>query len=189
MLLEAAGEDQERFGEEVLGSIFEASLHYFKAWAQTSIEFFMCHDDMVWTQGPFMNPAFYRKHIFPRYKELWRPLREAGKKVLFTSDGTFDMFIDDLVEAGAHGLCFEPGNDLELMVRKCGQTHALIGGADCRTLTFGTKDDIEKELRWVFDVTRDCPGFIFATGNHFPANIPLENALCYLELVERLGER
>ena len=189
MLLEAAGEDPERFGADVLGSFFELSRHHVKAWAQTSIEFFMCHDDMVWTQGPFMNPAFYRKYIFPRYQELWRPLREAGKRVLFTSDGTFDMFIDDLIEAGVHGLCFEPSNDLQLFVRKCGQTHVLIGGADCRTLTFGAKEDIEKEVRWALAAAKDCPGLIFAVGNHFPSNIPLENALFYFDLVKRLGKR
>lgn len=189
MLLQAAGEEPERFGEDVLGSLFELSLHYYKAWARTSIEFFMCHDDMVWTEGPFMNPAFYRKYIFPRYKELWKPLREAGKRIIYCSDGTFDMFLDDLVEAGADGFCFEPTNDLEMMVRKYGKTHVLMGGADCRTLTFGKKDDIEKELRWVFSLARECPGFVFATGNHFPSNIPLENALFYFELVEELGKR
>jgi hypothetical protein len=188
-LLEAAGTDPKRFGEEVLGSFFELSLYHYRAWAQTPIEFFMCHDDMVWTQGPFLHPDFYRAYIFPRYKELWRPLKEAGKKVLYTTDGTFDMFIDDLVEAGADGFCFEPSNNLELLVAKCGQTHALIGGADCRTLTFGTKADIERELRRVFEVARDCPGFVFCTGNHFPANIPLENALFYFELAEELGKR
>ena len=189
MLLRAAGEAPERFGESVLGSIFEQSLHHYRAWAQTSIEFFMCHDDMVWTEGPFMNPAFYRKYIFPRYKELWRPLRDAGKRIIFCSDGTFDMFLNDLAEAGADGFCFEPTNNLEMMVRDYGQTHVLMGGADCRTLAFGGKDDIENELRWVFDMARQCPGFVFSTGNHFPANIPLENALYYFELVEHLGKR
>jgi len=52
-----------------------------------------------------------------------------------------------------------------------------------------TKDDIERELRWVFDVTRECPGFVFATGNHFPANIPLDSALYYFDLVKQLGNR
>jgi uroporphyrinogen-III decarboxylase len=99
------------------------------------------------------------------------------------------MFLDDLIEAGADGFCFEPTNDLAAMVRRCGKTHALIGGADCRTLTFGRKADIERELREVFAVTRDCPGFVFCTGNHFPANIPLENALFYFDLVEQLGKR
>jgi hypothetical protein len=189
MLLLGAAEDSDRFGEDVLGSIFEYSLHHFKAWAQTSIEVFMCHDDMVWTQGPFMHPDFYRKYIFPRYKELWKPLKDAGKRVLFTSDGTFDMFLDDLVDAGADGFCFEPTNDLAMMVEKYGQTHVLMGGADCRTLTFGTKEDIERELRGVFYLARGCPGFVFATGNHFPPNIPLEHALLYFDLIEELGRR
>ena len=189
MLLAAAGEDPERFGEDVLGSFFELSLHHFRAWARTSVEFFMCHDDMVWTGGPFMRPEFYRRYIFPRYKDLWRPLKEAGKRVLFTADGTYDMFLDDLIEAGADGFCFEPTNDLGLLVGRCGQTHALIGGVDCRTLTFGTKADIEREVRGVLDATRNCPGFVFGVGNHFPPNIPLGNALFYFELIEELGWR
>ncbi len=188
-MLEAAGTDVARFGEKVLGSIFEIAMYHHKAWAQTSIEFFVCHDDMVWTQGPFIHPDFYRTYLFPRYRELWDVLHAAGKKVLFTSDGTFEMFLDDLIEAGADGFCFEPSNDLELLVRRCGHTHVLVGGADCRTLTFGTKDDIERELRWVFGLARDCPGFVFCAGNHFPANIPLANALHYFELVEQLGDR
>ena len=189
MLLEAAGEDATRFGEDVLQGIFEQSLHHYRAWAETSIEFFMCHDDMVWTEGPFMNPNFYRAYIFPRYKELWRPLKEAGKRVIYCSDGTFDMFLDDLVEAGADGFCFEPTNNLEMMVEKFGQTHVIMGGADCRTLTFGTRADIEKEMTWVYNMARKCPGFVFATGNHFPANIPLEHALYYFELIEQLEKR
>ncbi len=188
-LLEAAGEDPQRFCEDVLGSIFEYSRFYYRAWAETSIEVFMCHDDMVWTEGPFMHPDLYRQYIFPRYQELWKPLKDAGKRILFTADGTYDMFIDDLVDAGADGFCFEPTNDLEMLVRRFGQTHVLIGGTDCRTLTFGTPEDIEREMRWVFDLGRPCPGYFFVTGNHFPANIPLENALCYFELIEELGKR
>ena len=189
MLLAACGEDPDRFGEQVLGSFFNLSLHHARAWSQTSIEFFMNHDDMVWTQGPFMSPAFYRQYIFPRYKQLWKPLKDAGKRVIFCSDGTFDMFLDDIADAGADGFCFEPTNDLKSMVDRFGKTHVLMGGSDCRTLSFGTKADVEKELRWIFDLCADCPGFVFGTGNHFPANIPLENAIYYFDLIEELGMR
>jgi len=189
MMLEALGEDAERFGEEVLEGIFQQTLHHIKAWANTSIEIFMCHDDMVWTEGPFINPTFYRKYIFPRYQQLWQPLKDAGKRVLYTSDGTYDMFYDDIANAGADGFCFEPTNDLEKLVRDYGQTHVIMGGADCRTLTFGTKDDIEAELRPLFALAKPCPGFVFATGNHLPSNIPLENAIYYFDLIEELGKR
>ena len=106
------------------------------------------------------------------YKALWQPLKDAGKRVLFTSDGTYDMFYDDIAAAGADGFCFEPTNDLRKLVEQYGQTHVIMGGADCRTLTFGTREEIERELRDIFALARDCPGFVFATGNHLPRQYP-----------------
>ena len=39
--------------------------------------------------------------IFPNYKKYFAPLIEAGKKILYTSDGTYTAFIGDLAAAGA----------------------------------------------------------------------------------------
>jgi hypothetical protein len=30
-----------------------------------------------------------------------------------------------------------------------------------------------------------CPGFMFAVGNHIPSNVPLENALFYMDYLKR----
>ena len=183
MLLTAAAE-QERF-ERVLDSIFRLSLHHYKAWAKTSIEVFICHDDMVWTQGPFMAPSFYRRVIFPRYEELWSVLKKAGKKILYCSDGNFGIFVDDLAGAGADGFIFEPITPLEPIVDKYGKTHVIAGSnVDCRTLTFGTKQEIQAEVDATLELALDCPGFIFAVGNHIPSNVPLENALFYLQYLK-----
>ncbi|MDP7133479.1 MAG: hypothetical protein QF437_23495, partial [Planctomycetota bacterium] len=92
MLLLAAA-DQERF-EKVLDSIFRLSLHHYKAWAATSIEVFISHDDMVWSEGAFMHPDFYRRVIFPRYAELWSVLKDSGKKILYCSDADWIEFVD-----------------------------------------------------------------------------------------------
>jgi len=189
MLLTAMGEDADRFGEKVLGSIAEQSIHHAKAWAETDKEWFITHDDMVWTEGQFASPDFYREYIFPRYAEIWKPLKEKGKKIIFCSDGTFDMFYDDIAEAGADGFCLEPMNDMEKLVSGYGSSHIIIGGADCRTLTWGTKEDIENELKYYYGLAKKCPGFVFCTGNHFPANIPLENALFYFEKIKELEYR
>jgi len=179
MLLTAAA-DQERF-EQVLDSIFRLSLHHYKAWAKTSIEVFICHDDMVWTEGAFMDPAFYRRTIFPRYAELWALLKRAGKKVLFCSDGNFGEFVDDIAEAGADGFIFEPMTLLEPVTAKYGKTHVIVSSkVDCRTLTFGTQPEIRAEVDATLDMAFDCPGFMFAVGNHIPSNVPVENALFYL---------
>jgi hypothetical protein len=183
MLLLAAA-DQRRF-ERVLDSIFRLSLHHFRAWARTSIEVFICHDDMVWSQGAFMRPSFYRSVIFPRYQQLWSVLKQAGKKVLFCSDGDWGMFVDDIAAAGAEGFIFEPMMQLEPVVEKYGRTHVIVGSkVDCRTMTFGKPEQIQAEIEATLALARDCPGFMFAVGNHLPANIPLKNALSYFDYLK-----
>jgi hypothetical protein len=114
MLLLAAA-DQQRF-DRVLESFYRLTLHHVHAWAKTSIEVFISHDDMVWTQGGFMHPDFYRAAIFPRYKRLWDVLHEAGKVVLFCSDGDWTGFVDDIADAGADGFIFEPITSLDYVV-------------------------------------------------------------------------
>lgn len=184
MLLQLAA-DQDAF-EKVLDSIFEVSLHHCRAWARTGAEVFLLHDDMVWTQGPFMDPAFYRRVAFPRYAAIVRMMHGAGKKVLFCSDGNWTAFIDDVAGTGADGFFFEPAVPLEVMTAKFGKTHVLVGGAiDCRTLTFGTREAIRAEIDITLDAARACPGFFVAVGNHIPGNVPVENALFYFEYLRR----
>ncbi len=184
MLLLAAA-DLARF-EKVLDSIYRLSLHHYKAWAQTSAPVFISHDDMVWSEGPFLDPAFYRAVIFPRYKEIWKVLKDAGKTVLYCSDGNFTMFIDDIVEGGADGLIFEPMTSLEGVVERYGKTHCIVSSkVDCRTLTFGTGEQIRAEIDATLEMALDCPGFMFAVGNHIPSNVPLENARFYMDYLRQ----
>jgi len=188
MLLQGAAH-KSRFAR-VLDSIFLQAAHHCRAWAQTSIEVFMCHDDMVWSQGAFMHPDYYRAEVFPRYQALWRILHDAGKKVAFTSDGDWSEFVDDIVAAGADCLCFEPMTLLDPIVSAYGRTHCLIGSkVDARTLTFGSPGDIKAEIEATISLARKCPGFIFAVGNHIPSNVPIANALSYMDLLRERWAR
>jgi len=180
MLLQAAA-DRERF-DKVLESFYRLSLHHYQAWAKTSAPVFICHDDMVWSAGPFMHPDFYRTAIFPRYAKLWQVLHEAGKVVLYCSDGTWTQFVDDIAQAGADGFIFEPTTSLDYVAERYGKTHVIVGSkVDARTLTFGTREQIRHEIDETLRIAKDCPGFIFAVGNHLPSNVPVENALFYME--------
>ena len=175
-----AGLDLKRFNR-VLETWTDVIEVYFEAWAKTDIEVFLTHDDMVWSQGAFIHPDWYRQVLFPHYKRLWDIVHAQGKKMLFCSDGDFTEFVDDLAEAGADGFIFEPLTDLDYVVKQYGQSHVIIGNADCRVLTFGTPDDVRAEVRRVMDKGRDCPGYFFAVGNHIPANCPLENVEACLD--------
>jgi len=188
MLLQAAA-DRDRF-DAVLEGIFSLSLHHYRAWAETSAEVFVSHDDMVWSQGAFTHPELYRRSIFPRYRQLWAVLKEAGKKVLFCSDADFTEFLDDLARAGADGFIFEPMTRLEEVVRRFGRSHVIVGSkVDARTLTFGTQDEIAAQVDATLEMAFDCPGFIFAVGNHIPSNVPVGNVAFYIDYLKEHWRR
>jgi len=179
-LLIAAGTDEERFGG-LLNRWADYLMQWVEAWCRTDIEIYHTHDDMVWTAGAIFRPAFYDEFVFPNFKRYWDRAKDAGKKVLFTSDGTYTEFVDAIAAAGADGFVFEPTTDLEAVCAKYGQTHVIIGNADCRILTFGTPDEVRAEVKRCLDLGRDCPGYFFAVGNHIPPNIPIANADACIE--------
>lgn len=186
MLLLAAADPPKM--EKVFDSFFRRTLYHMEAWAKTSAEVVIQHDDFVWSSGPFMHPEIYRRAIIPRYAELWKPIHAAGKKVLFCSDGDYTVFVDDLAEAGADGFIFEPFVDFGLMAERFGQSHCLVGSfVDCRDLTFCRWDQVRADIDRTFQALEKCRGAILAVGNHLPPNIPAEMLdLYYGYLLPRL---
>ena len=189
MLLMAASDVAKM--EKVFDSFFRRTLFHMEAWAKTSTEVVIQHDDFVWTGGAFMNPDVYRKVIIPRYAELWKPIHDAGKKVLFCSDGNFTEFAEDVAEAGADGFIFEPCMDFGHMVDMFGQTHCLVSSfVDCRDLTFDKWEKVRDDIDRTFERLADCKGAIVAVGNHLPPNIPEKMLDKYFEyLLPRLARQ
>jgi hypothetical protein len=170
--------------ESVLDSFFRRTLFHMECWAATDVEVIIQHDDFVWSAGAFMNPEIYRKVIIPRYAKLWKPLHDAGKKVLFCSDANFMEFAEDVAAAGADGFIFEPMTDFEFMVERFGSSHCLVGSCvDCRDLTLSHWDKVEADINRTFKLLERCKGAIVATGNHLPPNMPQEMMDRYIEAI------
>jgi hypothetical protein len=188
MLLLAAGVDPVRFGDVTNRYCAWVSQH-FEALAEADVPVVMVHDDIVWSAGPFLHPDWYRRFVFPNYRKLFAPLLESGKKILFTSDGDYTMFLDDIVGCGPHGFFFEPLSDMAAFAERYGRTHAFVGNADTRILLSGSRDDIRREVKRCLDIGRKYPGFLMAVGNHIPPNTPVENALYYNACYEEMSRR
>lgn len=188
MLLTALGTDPEAFGA-LTDRYCRWIDQHFEALAECEAPIVMVHDDIVWTEGAFVNPEWYRRFVFPNYRKLISPLIEAGKKILFTSDGTYTEFIDDIAGCGFNGFVMEPTTDMALIAERYGKDHVFVGNADTRVLLMGTKDDIRAEVKRCMDIGKKHPGFIMAVGNHIPPNTPVENALWYNECYEEMSRR
>ena len=188
LLLLAAGMDSEKFGQ--LTNRYSNWIgQYFIALAKSNVPIAMVHDDLVWSAGPFIHPDWYRKYIFPNIKKNILPLREANKKIMFTSDGNFDLFIDDIADCGVNGFILEPLTDMQYIADKYGKTHVIIGNVDTRIIMFGSKEDIFNEVKRCIDIGKNCPGFFMAIGNHISSNTPIENLLYYNDVYNKLSIR
>jgi len=188
ILLLSAGNDIKAFGDFV-NRYCAWIMQYFDALAMCESPVVMIHDDLVWSSGPFLHPEFYRKFIFPNYKKLFKPLQEAGKIILFTCDGNFNSFVDDIVMCGINGFILEPLTDMAYIAEKYGKTHVFVGNADTNVLLKGRKDDIKAEVKRCMDIGKKYPGFFLSVGNHIPANTPVDNVLYYDDVYRRMARR
>jgi len=185
LLLLALGENPGGFGQ-VMNRYASWIQQYFDALAEADVPVVMIHDDIVWSSGPFARPDWYRRYVFPHYHKYIRPLVESGKRVLFTSDGDYTLFVDDIAAAGVHGFFMEPLTDMRMVAEKYGRTHVIAGNADTRILLKGDKREIRAEVERCMAIGKPCPGFILSVGNHIPPNTPVESVLYYNEVYEEL---
>jgi len=188
MLLVSAGTDTKAFGE-LTNRYAEWIGQYFKALSLSDCPIVMVHDDITWTSGAFLHPDFYRTFIFPNYKKMFAPLIEKGKKIIYTSDGNYTEFIDDIAACGVNSFVMEPGTDMQYIADKYGKTHSFTGNFDTRILLTGTKEDIETEIKRCMNIGKKYAGFFLAVGNHIPSNTPIDNALYYNDLYEKYSKR
>ena len=188
MLLAAAGTDPNGFGQ-VVNRYASWVQQYYDAAAESEAAVIYSHDDLVWSEGPFIHPDWYRRYIFPNLKKLWAPLRQAGKKVLFVCDGNYTSFADDVAACGNAGFWMETFTDLRYVTETYGRTHFIIGNVDTRILTFGSKADIRAEVGRCMEIGKKCPGYFLCASGHIPPNVPVENALYYNEVYKELSPR
>ncbi|RLG93667.1 hypothetical protein DRO29_07430 [Candidatus Bathyarchaeota archaeon] len=152
--------------DEVAEKYAEVTRRHTEAWAESGIKVFVCHDDIAFREGPVMSPEWFREHVFPLYKEIWRPLKDKGIKVLFISDGNYLPLIDGLIEAGAEGFKINP--DARLSRRDIERLCAEYGGK--KVLALSPRRDILKnrgvkeavsEVEFITALARRCNGVFF----------------------------
>jgi hypothetical protein len=188
MLLLAAGTDPFAFGA-LANRYADFMMPFFEALAEADVPVVMVHDDMVWTSGAIFAPKWYRQYVFSNFKRYFDPLRQADKKIIFTSDGNYTQFIDDLVSCGADGFVMEPMTDMTYVAEKYGRTHSFFGNADTRILLNGNHSEIRAEVERCMAIGKNCPGFFLAVGNHIPPNTPVESVLYYMDIYQDLSKR
>jgi hypothetical protein len=172
----------------IMDEFAEINRRVFRAFARLPVNFVVCHDDIVLSNGPVCSPAWMRKYIFPRYEEFWGILKKAGKEVLFMVDGGVDAFADDVMACGARGIISEPFTNYKALARKY-KNCFIAGEGDNRVLMRNNPAEIRAMVESMVETGRMSGGYMMCVGNHIPFNVPADAVKRYFDLSGELGFR
>jgi uroporphyrinogen decarboxylase len=175
------------FVHELLDAICEHNLQLIEWGLQLSPDIVYFGDDWGQQRGLIMGPRLWREFIKPRIKRMYGAVRAAGKIVSIHSCGDVDELFDDLVELGLNLFNpFQPeAMDVYALKKKYHGRLAFHGGLSTqRVLPFGTPDEVRAETRRLIREIGRGGGYIFAPAHAVPGDVPLENLLAFIEVLQ-----
>lgn len=147
------------------------------------------HDDVATSRGLVFAPEWYRKYLYPKYEMILEPAKRRGKRIVYVSDGNYSEVMPDLFAVGVEGIFFDERNDLTAIIKRWGRDKIIAGNIDVQIITWGTPEDIRREVRRCCDLGRDCPGYFLKCFGDIPHNIPMENLDVYFDACRTYGRR
>jgi len=175
------------FVEELLDAILEYNLGVIDQALNFEIDGCLFGDDWGQQNGLIMGPHLWRRFIKPRVAKMYAKVRERGKKVFIHSCGDVDELFPDLIEIGLD--VFNPFQpevmDVFAIKRQYGKYLSFYGGISVqRLLPLGTPEEVKQVTRRMMEEIAKGGGYIIAPAHDIPGDVPAENILALLEVVQ-----
>jgi len=172
----------------LLDGLLEFNLAWIDRWAALPYDGLHFGDDWGSQTGLLIRPALWRRLFKPRYAEMFRRVRAAGKDVWFHSDGFINDIAGDLVEIGVDVLNFQvavTGYDWAAQNLR-GRVAVRTDIDRQRVLPFGTPAEVRDEVARTFDSCGTSDGGLIACGEVGP-DVPLDNVRAMYEAFRASG--
>jgi uroporphyrinogen decarboxylase len=157
--------------------------------AREDIDFIFFGDDQAYTGGMMISVDMARELLFPWYRQYIQIARDAGKAIMFHSDGNIETIIPDFVAAGLNGL--NPIEPLAMDIVKLKTLYAgkltLIGNIDVDTLSRGTTEDVELLTKKRLNELKTGGGYMLASSNSICDYVKPENYMAMLDANYKYG--
>ncbi len=178
--------DHPGFVHELLNAIADYNIAHLRAALDHDIDAIYFGDDWGQQRGLQMGAPIWRDFIYPALKRMYGVVREAGKRVMIHSCGDVDELFDDLVAIGLN--CFNPFQpevmDVDALIRQYRGRLAFHGGLSTqRTLPYGSVAEVRAATAHLLDLGREG-GYVFAPAHDVEGDVPLENMLAFIEVLQ-----
>jgi len=155
--------------------------------------FILGGSDLATSSGPIYNPEIFRKYLAPRYKKILEVSHKYGLPYIYRSDGNtrpfWDMWFEEIGFDGYAEIDASAGIDLGELKEKYGDQIILIGNVDCaKTLVYGTKEEIENEVKQCIGKAAKGGRYILTSSNSIHYNVPAKNFIYMIEAARKYGK-
>ena len=151
------------------------------------------NDDLGMQNAPLIPPETYRSIFKPFHTRIFSHIKKKLPHVhiLLHSCGSIYDLIPDLIEAGVDALNPVQINaermNPSILKREFGKDVTFWGGgvSTQTTLSFGSIDEIEDEVRRMMDIFADGGGFVFSPVHNIQADISPEKIIKVFETAKK----
>lgn len=137
--------------------------------------------DMAGSRGTLVGIGSLEAIWFPHFARAIQPFLEAGVRLIWHCDGNLMDMVPPLIEAGIsgfQGFQYESGMDYERICRMTDRNGGPLlikaGVSVTRTLPFGSRDDVARELKWLVD-NGPRQGLFLGASSSITPRTPREN--------------
>jgi hypothetical protein len=141
-------------------------------------------EDICYNRGPMVPVRLLREVYFPHLKRAVRPLKDAGARIIWHSDGNILPILPDLLDCGIDGFQgFQAETDRRLeelaaMKSRSGRKLILWGSISVSsTLPFGSRNDVKREVERCIDAAAEGGGLFLSPSSSVGPEVPDENLL------------
>jgi len=150
-------------------------------------------DDIAGLNGLLIPAGTMRSIWLPHMKFAVEPLMEAGKFVIYHSDGNIRDLYHDIADAGFKGQHpLEPKSDMDVVDLKIdyGDLFIYFGGlCQVTVLPFGTVDEVRAEVRRLLDGAAPGGGYFVGSSGMCGPDVPADNAIAWIEEAKEYGKK
>lgn len=174
---------EEDFVYGLFDGILQNNLKIINTALNYNIDGFYFGDDYGQQKSLIMSPGCWRKYIKPGLKQMFGPIKQAGKFIALHSCGNISEILPDLIDIGldVYQTVQPEIYDLKHIKKEYGADLAFWGGISIqRDMPFVTPQELTNIVSETVRILGENGGYIAGPTHQVSADVPAENVIALI---------